>query len=85
MDPFAHALGKLLAGQPVGLALEYMNTRAANLSSVIVNSYDRMKRGKTKDTPEFRMNLANAFVQLNDARNYMLFGDPAARLRLAGD
>jgi hypothetical protein len=85
IDPFADALGKLLAGQPVGLALEYMNTRAANLSSVIVNRYDRMKRGKTKDTPEFRMNLASTFVQLNDARNYMLFGDPAARLRIAGD
>ena len=83
IEPFANAFERLLAGQPVGLALEYMNARQANLASAIVTNYDRLKRGKIQDTPKFRMNLARTYVQLNDSRNYMIFGDPAARLRLA--
>jgi hypothetical protein len=83
LDPFADALDKLLQVQPAGLALERMNSLAAHLSNAIVNGHDRIKRRPTADTPAFRKNLASTFVRLGDARNYMLFGDPAARVRIA--
>ena len=83
LDPFTKALKQLLMVQPVGLALESMSQRAADRSASIANRVGQFMRRRIADSAEFRSDLAQRFVELGDARNYLLFGDPGARLRTA--
>jgi hypothetical protein len=69
-------LNPILAGQRVGNALDQFNIRWAALTTEIA---DRLKAG-TK--PEEQTELANLWVARDDARNYIVFGDPAVRLRV---
>jgi hypothetical protein len=80
--PFARAVHLLLGAQPVGLAMADMNKRYDVSSAILANTYDRLKRGRIQTTPEFYRRLADAFITRNDAQNYLVFGDPAARVRL---
>ena len=76
--PFENAIGKILAGQPIGLALKDFNERFAALSVALANLLEQIGDGLI--VPDRQ--LAKAWIQRNDAEGYALFGDPAARLRL---
>jgi hypothetical protein len=65
----------VLAGLPVGLALDYFNLQWSTLAARL-----GMLQGQLK--PPTIAALANLFVARDDARNYVLFGDPAVRLRV---
>jgi hypothetical protein len=60
-----------------------MNERYATTNAMLTGAYDRLMRGESQPTPEFWSKLADTFIQRSDAQNYMVFGDPAARLRIA--
>jgi hypothetical protein len=77
--PFENALGNILAGKPIGLALKDFNERFAALSVSLANMLEQIDDGAV--VPDAQ--LAIAWVQRNDAEGYALFGDPAARLQLA--
>jgi hypothetical protein len=82
IQPFVHAVDQLLEVQPSGLAMEDMNKKYS-LSSIMLNSvYDRLKRGTFKWTPESERRFVDTWIIRSDAQNYMVFGDPAARLRI---
>lgn len=77
IEVFAAVLEQLLAGQPAGAALDYVNMRYAALTTELTTLYDRMS-----DPPavEDVYRLAELWTGSNDARGYVLLGDPAVRL-----
>jgi len=77
--PFENAIGRILAGQPLGLALKDFNERFAALSVSLAGMIEKIE-DEGAVIPDAQ--LATAWIQRNDAEGHALFGDPAARLRL---
>jgi hypothetical protein len=80
--PFVSAVRALLDTQPIGLALSDMHRRYNVTNSILTDVYDRDRRGRFRWTSEAKARLASTFITRSDAQNYMLFGDPGARLRI---
>lgn len=78
---FESTLGKLMKGVPVGFAVEDLNERYSELSTVLTDELEEIEFGKQPNLPE----LSGLWMANNDARNYTIVGDPAVRLPLAGD
>jgi hypothetical protein len=76
LDVFRSALSTLLAGGRVGTAMEYFNDRYAALTTELESVRETVKFGGTVDAAE----VAGLWTARNDARNYVILGDPAVRL-----
>jgi hypothetical protein len=76
--PFENAIGNVLVGNPIGLALRDFTERFAALSVSLAGLLEQIGHGLI--VPDRQ--LAKAWIQRNDAEGYALFGDPAARVRL---
>jgi len=70
---------RILQGQRVGQATDGFNMRWAVLSAELVESQNL--RESFGDQMVSNAQLANRWVARNDARNYIILGDPAVRLR----
>lgn len=77
--PFQNAIGRILAGQPVGHAMQDFNERYAALSVNVGNVLEQMGFGKLVRDAQ----LAALWTERNDAQNYVVLGDPAAALKVA--
>ena len=73
---FEGALERLLKGEPLGWALEFFNNRYAEVAADLNSEMDRMRYGGRTEPFE----LAALWTENNDARNYVILGDPAVRL-----
>ena len=82
IQPFLHAVNQFLEVQPSGLAMEDMNKKYSVYNVMLNGVYDRLKRGTFKWTPETERSFVDTWIIRSDAQNYMIFGDPAARLRI---
>ncbi len=80
--PYVNAVDTLLRVQPAGPAMAEMCKRYDIANAQLTGLVDRLKRGRLKEDDEFRARLASAFITRSDAQNYMILGDPAARLRI---
>ena len=76
LQGFRSVLNPILNGYRVGNALDQFNIRWAALTTEIA---DKLRSGVT---PQEQTELANLWVARDDARNYIVFGDPAVRLRV---
>jgi hypothetical protein len=71
-------LKRLMAGQPIGKALEEFGQYYAAIATALSREQEEMDFGKTVDNER----LARLWMVLNDACNYIILGDPAVRLQI---
>ena len=82
LEPFVYAVRALLKTDLVGQAMANMSKKYDIGNALLTGTFDRWRKGKIKMSPEFDVRLANTFITRSDAQNYMIFGDPAVRLRI---
>lgn len=80
--PFVKAIDQLCAVQPSGLAMADMGQRYSVCNALLADTYDRERRGKLQWTAELRARFLDTWITRGDAQNYMIYGDPAARLQI---
>lgn len=73
---FQSTIERLLKGQPLGWAMEYFNSNYAALATELTAALDMMPEPSPQQVT--RLWTAN-----NDARGYIVIGDPAVRLPIA--
>jgi hypothetical protein len=76
LEVFASTLRRLLDGYPVGAAMEYFDQRHAELSTDLSHEIEEVRYGAR---PDF-LNLTALWTAHNDARSYVVLGDPAVTL-----
>lgn len=77
IETFSSTLRRLLfAGTPVGYALEFFNERYAELATVLTEDIENARWGQAIDPIE----LSTRWTEHNDARSYIILGDPAAHM-----
>jgi len=72
---------RLMDGHPVGSALEYFNEKYGEYSAALSNSVEAREL-ELEDAPD-DYELVRLWRANNDARNYIILGDPATRLPVA--
>ena len=77
-EGFRDVLGRLMRGQRIGSATDNFNLRWAGLSAELAEVMVDARQGHPVDMDK----LAMAWVARDDARNYIVLGDPAVRLRV---
>ena len=75
---FQGVIGRLLTGQRIGQATDMFNLRWAAISVEVSEIQSDLQHGV--DVPLKK--LGNLWVARDDARNFMILGDPAVRLRV---
>jgi hypothetical protein len=80
--PYLNALKRLLEGHTIGWAVEDVNFKHAALAAQLANLWESQRmRDKEVDPRQF----SYLWSSRNDARNYVVFGDPAVRLPGVGE
>jgi hypothetical protein len=77
-DTFRDTLLRIMRGQRVGWATEYFNERYAALATSLSTMLADIQVGRIPDD----LRLSSLWTAHNDARSYVIFGDPAVRLPL---
>lgn len=78
LQTFKFTIEALLQRHPVGHAVDAFNRRYAELSTVLNEELEEAKFGAQAD----ERSLAGLWTAQNDARSYVVLGDPGVRLRL---
>jgi hypothetical protein len=77
IDTFKDTLAELLDGKPLGYALEYLNQYHAALGTSMGEILKMVQEFPYNPDP---FELSDAWTADNDARNYVVLGDPAVRV-----
>ncbi|MCC7165928.1 MAG: hypothetical protein IT331_25745 [Anaerolineae bacterium] len=79
---FESAIGRMLQGSPVGAAMEYFGERAAELATDLGMAREETQAKTRSDNPQ---QLGFLWTANNDARSYVILGDPAVRLAFSDE
>jgi len=74
---FEDTLFRMMDGQPVGHAMEVFRTQHGELAAALTMQLQAVANGMRVENAE---ELAGMWTAHNDARNYVIMGDPAVRL-----
>jgi hypothetical protein len=81
IETFASALQRMmLDGAPVGWALEFFNNRYAELATGLTEDLENIR---WQNNPPDDQTLTMRWTEHNDARSYVILGDPAVQIPLA--
>lgn len=78
---FASTISKILEGYPVGYAMEDFGIRYAEIATELLTSRLTLDRSGDEASAEDVAQEAWLWTAYQDARHYLLLGDPAVRLR----
>jgi hypothetical protein len=78
LDGFRTVINRLMSGHRIGHATDRFNQRWAMLSIELAEDLQR----RENDLPVDLDRLKSKWVARDDARNYIVFGDPAVQLRV---
>lgn len=81
-EVFEATLHRMMAGEPVGLAVEFFNERYAELSTMLHNKSDGLITDLEHNVQVDLREVAGVWTATNDARSYIIIGDPAVHLPL---
>ncbi|GMT99099.1 hypothetical protein KH5H1_32180 [Corallococcus caeni] len=77
LHPFRNTLWKIMAGMPVGHALRDFRDRFSAANNILLTHLDaNTSNGKLQPRE-----LLHRWIERNDARNYVVLGDPAVSIR----
>lgn len=77
---FRSTMLQLMDGYPVGAAMEFINQRYAQMSTEITDYEHKVRGGLDPD----KYKLVGMWAANNDARSYVVLGDPAVKIVRAG-
>ena len=75
IEPFRSLMNHLMAGKRIGWAMEDLSRRWSALYAELFHEIQNLDEFSDKKK------LRSQWIDLDDARNYIVFGDPAVRLR----
>ncbi|MBX0327926.1 hypothetical protein K2Z83_09590 [Oscillochloris sp. ZM17-4] len=78
IQPFQDVIGRLLKGMPAGSATDQFNVIQGARSLTLTKELEDIRHGIQPNPAR----LARLWMARNDARNYVLLGDPAVRLAI---
>lgn len=79
---FESAIGRMLQGAPIGAAMEFFGERAAELATDLGMAREVAADKSKSANPQ---QLGFLWTANNDARSYVILGDPAVRLAFSDD
>jgi hypothetical protein len=79
LQGFQDVMGRLLRGDRLGQATDQFDVRRAALASQLTDVLQERGYGNKKISDQ---DIVNLWIARNDARNYIILGDPAVRLRV---
>jgi V8-like Glu-specific endopeptidase len=79
VQAFRAALKLILSGYPIGAAMDVFNERYAALATALTGELDKVSFGQQL-TPVELAKTTSLWTEHNDARSYVVIGDPAVRL-----
>ncbi len=76
LEVFVSTLGAIMAGEPIGFALDFFNERFALVSAHLLRAISMRSQGD--DLERYKL-----WTIYHDTRHFMMLGDPATRLNVA--
>jgi hypothetical protein len=80
LQAFEQLFSLLLKGYPLGAAMEEMDSRYAIFSTELTNALFPVLHQGMRYSDDLKIKVARLWTANNDARNYVIVGDPAVRL-----